>query len=101
MPKKVIKHIPIKPPAGIKKGKTVKRGGFIPMAIAAPLLAAAGVPIATMAGQQAAKGIAYGVKKIRKLIGVGLLKGNGVIRTGATRAQGGKKKAVRKIIIRV
>lgn len=84
MPKKTIKRIPIKPPAGVKKGKAVKRGGFLPAA-AIPLLAAAGVPLATSAGKWIG----------RKIFG------QGVIRAGATRAQGGKKTPTRRIIVRV
>ena len=93
--KKTVKRIPIKPPAGIRRGKTVKRGGLIPLAIAAPLLGALGAPLAGLAGKELAKGAQWGVKKIRKLLGVG------VVRAGATRAQGGRKKATRRIVVRV
>jgi len=102
MPKKAtkntIKRIPIKPPAGIKKrgkGLLKARGGFVPMAIAAPLLAAAGVPIASALGNETVKGIKWGVAKVRKLLGVG------VVRSGSTRMQGGRKKVVRRVVIRV
>ena len=96
MPKKTVKRMTIKPPAGIKHKKatkkTIKRGGVIPAALI-PVLAAAGIPVASALGNETVKGIKYGVKKIRSLLGIG------VIRTGNTRAQGGRK--VKKIIVRV
>ena len=105
--KKTIRRIPIKPPAGIKRTavhkKTTKRGGMIPAALI-PVLAAAGIPLATAAGTELVKGVKYGVSKVRKLLGIGVVRsGKGVIRSGATRAQGGlrKKKAVRRVIIRI
>lgn len=88
--KKTVKRIPIKPPDGIKRG--MKRGGFVPMALAAPILAAAGVPIAKALGDEAVKGVSWLIKKIR---------GKGVIRAGATRAQGGRKTAVKRVVVRV
>ena len=101
---KITRKITIKPPAGIKKQttrkvgagkkKAVKRtGGFIPMAIAAPLLAAAGIPIATELGKQGVNAGKYLVKKARNFLGIG------VIRSGNSRVQGGKATAKKKFIV--
>ena len=107
MPKKVVRRIPIKPPAGIKHAKkmvlrpvavkrmAVKRGGMIPLAIAAPILGALGAPLAGLAGREIAKGAEYGVKKLRKWLGIG------VIRSGSSRFQGGRQKTVRRIVVRI
>ena len=108
MPKKV-RTIPIKPPAGVK-GKTIHRrvggakkrvGGFIPAPLI-PLLVSAGLPLAAAAGQEAVKGVRYGVKKLRSLLGIG------IVRSGSSRAQGGlirtgAKKPVqkKKLIVRL
>jgi hypothetical protein len=93
--KKTVKRIPIKPPDGITKrgkGMVVKRGGFLPLAAAAPILAAAGVPLAKALGDEAVKGVSWLIKKIR---------GKGVIRTGSSRHQGGRKSAVKRVVVRV
>jgi len=96
-PRKAIKKVPIKPPSGIKHKAPAKRvmkrkGGMIPMAIAAPLLGALGAPIANALGQQGVRLGKYAVGKIRKAIGLG------VIRSGSSRMQGGQ---TRRIVVRV
>jgi len=95
-PRKAIKKMKIAPPSGIKHKAPAKRvmkrkGGMIPAPLI-PILAAAGVPIASALGNEAVRGAKYGVKKIRKMLGVG------VLRSGATRAQGGLS---RRIVVRV
>ena len=92
------KTLKISPPAGARTHKLVKRkvggrkpaakrtGGFLPLAALAPLAIAAGVPLATALGVEATKGVKYGVKKLRSLLGIGL------IRAGNTRAMGGRRK---------
>lgn len=83
MPRKqVIAIVNTKPKP--KPRKTMKKkGGFIPMAIAAPLLGALGAPLAGLAGKELAKGAEYAVKKVRKALGVGVLRaGDRAMRRG-------------------
>ena len=85
----MVKHsaLVISPPLGTRKTYKKRKGGMIPLAIAAPILAGLAGPTAALAGREIARGVEAGVKKIRKMLGIG-----GIIRPGMTRKLGGKKK---------
>ena len=78
----MVKHakLTIAPPPGVRRAQhRKKRGGFLPAA-ALPFIAAAALPVLGKAGS-------YIGHKIF---------GNGIIRAGATRNMGGKKRAARR-----
>jgi len=66
MPRRV-KSFTIAAPIGARRHRVARKmkGGFLPAALALPLLGAVGAPVAKFAGEQLVHGIEYLIKKLR------------------------------------
>ena len=67
MPRKATKSFTIAAPIGARRHRVARKmkGGFLPAALALPLLGAVGAPVAKFAGEQLVHGIEYLIRKAR------------------------------------